>query len=1234
MSQVQLLLRNFKERIKGSSCVPVVKELDFSSRTYQVLVEDLKDAKEHWCFIQLSPDYELKDCFCDCDEEIEDHCLHLLAALKFIFVKKDYPLHLSFEASFWKQFCMILARKSSFCESKLCVSSSSEVSWKEDKNIFFLKPKSKKSEEFINNIFVNREKETEGNSIKFSTLPLDEIKLWRKGSPKEGLRFELSCWGDLAKWLFLLQCHHSCNVEFSYDSNEVPNAIKVIFPQLEFNFSFNISELELFISSLSTLPSSLDVFQGKEEVIESMTYDSDKGALLIEHKALYAGRHGNTNEIIIGPWSYLPRKGFYFNEEHPLLHQKELQGMDIGFLLDAYPKVIKKFILPYVIDERLKTVSYHLCFDEDFNLHLNPYLFQWGDLQKNEAQCFGRWVFLFKKGFYRVEGLIDEDCKKIVKRGEVGQFVSHYQNWLADKKGYETHLTKIEASLSFCVEEDQGLLFEAYTELDMEGQTCVDFGEWVYLEGQGFYSKHYTNTDWPVKAGMKVSKSEAPRFIDVHSLELEQIKGFFSGSCPITDAYLNILYKDNKIIISPNYSFFPGYESKCLFYFPYVYVREEGFAKLPNALRLPQKYYKEVILSKKEDIEDFLHTQLSTFEKKVRFIDPHLRKPESIELCCEYAKREDTERNKIIMGFYFKTEFGRTPLVDIWGGIKSKQRYLFSTAGLIDLEDARYSWVSEIGSNNIETSCNRFSLSTIELIRLLLKETVNVVQDGSTDSKNTQKLLEEMLTQKTLETLSTDGLESQLRPYQDVGLQWLWFLYCNGLSGLLCDDMGLGKTHQAMALLAAIWNKFSNKKASSPKFLVVCPTSVIYHWEEKLASFFPHLNVYTFHGIKRNLDFFKEGADLLLTSYGVLRVEIEAIEKIGFELSIFDEMQIAKNSQSQVHKALKRLSTTMGLGLTGTPLENHLRELKALFDVVLLGYMPSEAKFKEEFMVPIERHCSSEARDKLKNFIKPFILRRKKTDVLQELPEKTEELARCDLMPEQEELYQRVLSSSRRSLLNQLEGDERVPFIHIFALLAKLKQICNHPASFHGDTQNYKKYQSGKWQLFVELLGQARESCEKVVVFTQYLNMLEIFEKHLKEVGTEFALIKGSTTNRRRELQKFHEDPNCQVFLGSLGAVGLGVDLTPASIVIHYDRWWNPAKEQQATDRVHRMGQKRGVQVFKLITKNTIEERIDEIINSKNMLIEDIVGVDDQSLIKTLSKNQLVSLLSDMHELS
>ena len=476
--------------------------------------------------------------------------------------------------------------------------------------------------------------------------------------------------------------------------------------------------------------------------------------------------------------------------------------------------------------------------------------------------------------------------------------------------------------------------------------------------------------------------------------------------------------------------------------------------------------------------------------------------------------------------------------------------------------------------------------------------------------------LERMKAMQIKEKPKLDRTNLTLRPYQETGLDWLWFLYSFGLGGLLCDQMGLGKTHQGMALMASIKNSRSTLTA-----LIVCPRSVLFHWQEKLSSFCPDLSVHLFHGSTRDPHEALK-SDVILTTYGTLRTLSGPFSSHVFDLILLDEIQNVKNKKTLTYQGLQNLLATSRVGLTGTPLENSLTDLKSLMDTVLPGYLGSDTWFKQGFELPISRYHSKPAKKLLKDLTHPFILRRSKAEVLPDLPQKIEDVCTFQLLSWERQVYKEIMDDGKTGMY--VEG--KPSFLHVFQLINNLKRFCNHPALFfnHAD---YVDYPSQKWEFFTSLLEELIESGEKVVVFTQYLGMIEFFKKYLDRRGTSFACITGSVTNRQAEQNRFQQDPHCRVFLGTLGAAGVGIDLTAASAVIHYDRWWNPAREEQATDRIHRIGQNKTVQVFKLMAKDTIEERIDFLIESKKKLLEDIVEFDADQAIKRLSVNELLEIL-------
>lgn len=1218
----------------------MVKEIEFSGGTYQVQVYDPKLKKDAWAFLQLDPRGYLKDCFCSCEEESDvSACVHLAAAYLRIFNQQASPLHQRFERSLWNQLCLLYANRVGYETQTLKHPAKGlySISSIGGKKVFFLKAKTSNAINHLKEMIEHRHKETEETSLKFSNLPQEEIILWKEGRPSPHLRYELSFWNDLAKWLMFFQdSGQEYKINFEYSDKRIPNSILISFHDVELSFYLSEANLPLIIPALSTVNSPLAVHDPEKEALEKITYDKKEGCLNIHlkrhielRKNDYEPAHSKLG-YPLGNWYFIKGDGFYTRDQHKLLRNKRLCGRQISQALNEHFSLIKNLLEGYKVHEDPLHASYSVDFDSEWNLHITCYAFTPGDLTTSDSKYFGEWIYLDDDGFYRLEGILFEEGETVIPTQEVADFVHKHRVWLNTIEGFQTHLVSVEAQLTYNLSPDNKLTFSRRLAIT-DSIKNKDFGPWVYVVGEGFYSKVSSSIGLPLRPGISINADQIPLFIRMNQEELQLVPNFFSEKCPVVKTGLIIKLEDDEVIqILPEYVLLPEYQNAFIRYFEdFVFIEGEGFHELPVDSRLPEQFRHPVNIDK-ENLPLFLNYQLENLKPFATSIDPRLLKPETLHLTAAHiSKAEEHEKGWYALKLNYQSERGLIPIASLWAAFKQKKRFFFSEAGLIDLEEKRFDWLRVLAKNRIDRRSNTLFLSTLELIRLNAFDEIEVSKEKRKEHQQSIEILKELTEFRIPEEPNVAGLSSQLRPYQQVGLRWLWFLYHHGLSGLLCDDMGLGKTHQAMALLASVINHIhKDQEKGKHYFLIVCPTSVIFHWQEKLAAFLPNMRVCLFHGGKRNLGEFKKDYDILLTSYGIWRIEHEILSKVFFEIAIFDEIQVAKNAQSRVHSSLLAVDAKMRIGLTGTPIENHLRELKSLFDLVLPSYMPGETDYREFFVKPIEKEQDRKRRELLSRFIKPFVMRRKKEDVLLDLPEKTEEVSHCILLPDQEKLYIEVLEMSRQKILDELSNESSpIPYMHIFAVLSNLKQICNHPSVYLKDPQQYKNFQSGKWDLFLELLSEARESEQKVVIFSQYLMMLDIIEEYLNEAGIGFASIRGSTINRGEQIQRFNQDPGCEVFVASLQAAGLGIDLTAASVVIHYDRWWNAARENQATDRVHRIGQKRGVQVFKLVTKGTFEEKIDELISRKGKLMEEVVGVDDHQIVKQFDRKEIIQLL-------
>lgn len=466
-------------------------------------------------------------------------------------------------------------------------------------------------------------------------------------------------------------------------------------------------------------------------------------------------------------------------------------------------------------------------------------------------------------------------------------------------------------------------------------------------------------------------------------------------------------------------------------------------------------------------------------------------------------------------------------------------------------------------------------------------------------------------------------VSATLRNYQVEGVAWLERLRHMHLSGILADDMGLGKTLQAITALTQYKQHKTNRIS-----LVVCPTSLVYNWVEECSKFNKHLRVLPVDGTPAQRKKLLERAndyDLVVTSYSLLQKDIEIYQEIPFGYAILDEAQHIKNRGTRNAKSVKLIQAAHRLILTGTPIENSLEELWSLFDFLLPGLLSSFDRFLEKYIRTQGSSESSSTLSNLKRKVSPFILRRMKKDLLTDLPPVSEIVYHCHLAETQKELYRSYANSAREELskLVKKEGFDKVQ-IHVLATLTRLKQICCHPAIFAKDAA--ETGDSAKYDMLIELLESLIEGQHKAVVFSQYTRMLKIMRDDLQRMGVRFSYLDGSSKDRMSIVKEFNEDAGISVFLVSLKAGGSGLNLTSADTVIHYDMWWNPAVENQATDRVHRIGQSQSVSSYKLVTLNTIEEKILELQQRKKGLVTQVVNCDEE-VVSKLTWEEVLELL-------
>jgi superfamily II DNA or RNA helicase len=482
--------------------------------------------------------------------------------------------------------------------------------------------------------------------------------------------------------------------------------------------------------------------------------------------------------------------------------------------------------------------------------------------------------------------------------------------------------------------------------------------------------------------------------------------------------------------------------------------------------------------------------------------------------------------------------------------------------------------------------------------------------DSANVGSTTKTLFEKLASIESIETVKKPrGLKATLRPYQEQGLSWLYFIHELGSGGVLADDMGLGKTVETLALLLVL--KQERKEKDKPlKVLIVSPTSVVTNWVREIERFAPSLSTALWHGAGRKDQMSElESANVIITSYALLRRDIDLLKNIDLDYAILDEAQAIKNPLSATAQAAKELKASRRLALTGTPIENRLSEIWSIFEFVSPGLLPTLPKFEERYARPIDQG-DSKAAARLRATIHPFILRRTKTEVAKDLPPKIEIDKVVDLAPDQRAIYLQVLREVRAQVMGEVERQGLAKsHLHILAGLTKLRQAACDPRLL-GLPREFSHEDSGKLSAIRELIDEVESGGHKVLVFSQFVSMLKLIKDALDEDKVRYCYLDGSTIDRAERIDRFQTDPTIPVFLISLKAGGSGLNLTAADTVIHFDPWWNPAVEDQASDRAHRIGQKKVVTVYRLVAAGTIEEKILELKQKKKDLVATVLSED------------------------
>ncbi|MEE1156286.1 MAG: DEAD/DEAH box helicase, partial [Methanobrevibacter sp.] len=620
-----------------------------------------------------------------------------------------------------------------------------------------------------------------------------------------------------------------------------------------------------------------------------------------------------------------------------------------------------------------------------------------------------------------------------------------------------------------------------------------------------------------------------------------------------------------------------------------------------------------------DDFTQFFMNTLPLFELMgIKIILPKsLRKIFKPKLILDIkSQNEDSYISfKDLTEFNWKVAIGNTTCsLDEFKKLSEKSKGLVRFANDFVMLDEREvkSLIKQI--DKLPEKLNRHDLMKALLSGKIRDSEVNI--DGALE-----KLVNEIKTFKPVDV--SNKVIANLRQYQKTGFSWLVQNITSGFGCILADDMGLGKTLQ---VLTAIQYFKDEGLLEKQKVLVIAPTSLLTNWQEEIRKFTPDLTSYIFHGPGRR--FTKKDYDIYLTSYGVIRSDAGKFKNKKWFLCVIDEAQNIKNPDTKQSKAVKSIKAKHKIAMSGTPVENRLAEYWSIFDYINKGYLTSLKSFRKNYIVPIEKERNLDVLDNFKQITQPFILRRLKTDksIIKDLPDKIVNDVYCNLSREQIALYKETLDAS----IEDIEANEGIKRKGIvLKLINSLKQICNHPSQFT-KSKNYSVDESGKLEVLMGTLSNILDNNEKVLIFTQYVQMGNIIKDLAeKTFGQEVLFLHGSLSRKKRDLavKKFQNNPQNKIFIVSLKAGGTGLNLTAAQNVIHYDLWWNPAVENQATDRAYRIGQSENVMVYRFICKGTFEEKINEMIHKKEELAQLTVG-DGETFITEMDNNELKEMLS------
>lgn len=900
---------------------------------------------------------------------------------------------------------------------------------------------------------------------------------------------------------------------------------------------------------------------------------------------------------------------------------------------------------------KLEFVHDRKFFDEDSIPVLN-YIMKYAEIIKYANQAADDYGYY---GRHLSDGYITVSNSGFDELFEI--FKNKYLTIQRDYSEYDAYFIDKEPDIKFDVEEINNYECKIVPNIDIYEYNIIQGKDYVYFEYEGkIYrcSKEFDNTTLKLlkmyrknfTSEIKLRKDELSTLFSVvfpkvkkslkyDKLNLEEVEKYIPKELYVK-LYLD--YDKNNYIIADikfcydNYEFNPLKEENVNIARDVLKESEILDVFIKTGFML-DRANSRLILTSDDAIYNFLSNEIEQYMKKFEVLATEEFKQKQIKQPKISNVGVRVENNLLEVDFE-GLGFELSELKEIMDKYRLKKKFhRLKNGEFINLEENETMNLLDNLKTNLDIDFKEIEKGEIKLpifrsmyLDRLLKNS-NIKNINKDD--NYKNIIEKVDNKNIDEELKLpEGLNASLRNYQETGFKWLKTLDSYNFGGILADDMGLGKTIQLVSVILSYVENSGDMESLKPS-LVICPSSLTLNWFNEIKKFAPSLKVLLINGnaqerknkIEKINDY-----NVIIESYDILKRDIEIYKEKNYEFkyAIADEAQYIKNNNTQNFKAIKEINAETRFALTGTPIENSLSELWSIFDFVMPGYLFSYRKFKELYETPIVKNEDQSAMKKLKMLIEPFILRRIKEDVLTELPDKTITILNNEMEEEQQKIYMSYMAQVKQEIETEISvnGFEKSQ-IKILSLLMRLRQICCHPSLF---IENYKG-ESSKLKQCIQIVKDAIESGHKILLFSGYTTMFEIIEQELKKENITYYKLTGQTKvgDRIKLVDEFNENPDIKVFLISLKAGGTGLNLIGADMVIHYDPWWNLSAENQATDRTYRIGQKKNVQVYKLITKNSIEEKIYELQQKKAKLIDNMLST-KETFVSKLSKDEIMNL--------